>query len=67
MAIEFAVKDTGAGRHTLHLIGADHFLMAHAVLVGKFAFENIGNDFHILMRMHAEASARSYPVFIDDA
>src|SRR5208282_240342 len=65
--IEFAVHDAGAGAHALHIAGTDHRAVAHAVLVLERALENIGDDFHIAVAVHAETTARLDTVLVDHA
>src|SRR5258706_3013351 len=65
--IEFAVLDSGAGGHVLHIPGTDHAAVAHRILVLQRAAEDVGDDFHVAMRMLSKTHARHYQVVIDDA
>src|SRR3989338_3979919 len=65
--VEFAVCDSAAGAHTLDFAGHNHGAVSHAVLMRQRAFQNVGDDFHVLMRMGRKALPGRYPVFIDDA
>ena len=53
--------------HALHIAGTYDRAVAHAVTMFQGALENKGKDFHVLMRVHAEACSRLHGVFIDDA
>ena len=66
MSVKFAVEDTGSCGHALHFIRADDLAVAHAVLMGELTFKKVGDNFHVLVRMHAETGACGNPVFIDD-
>jgi hypothetical protein len=41
--------------------------MAHRILMLKRSAQNIGDDFHVMMRMRAEAAAGRHCVVVDDA
>ena len=51
--IEFAVRDSRARAHTLRLAGTNYGAGAKAVLVLERAFENVGDNLHVAMRVHA--------------
>jgi hypothetical protein len=59
--------DTGAGAHALDISGPDDRARAEGVLVLERAFEDIGKDFHVSMRVARETGAGSHPVLVDDA
>src|SRR5690606_6883931 len=40
--------------------------IAHRVAMRKLACQHIADDFHVAMRVGAEAAAGGHPVFIDD-
>jgi len=65
--IELAVTDAGPGTHALYLAGKDHRAGAQAVLVLERAFEDIGDDFHVAVRMRRETFARRHTILVDDA
>src|SRR6266478_176417 len=65
--IELAVANARPGRHALHFARLNHRSGAQTVLVLQRSFKNIGDDFHVAMRMHAEAAAGADPVIVDDA
>ncbi len=46
-----------AGGHVLHVAGADHAPVAHRILVLQRAAQDVGDDFHVAMRMRSEAAA----------
>jgi|SRR6185369_3826481 len=62
----FTVPDSGACRHPLHITGTNYRTIPHAVFVFEFAFENIGDDFHVSMAMLAKAPACSNEVFVNN-
>src|SRR6266851_5889414 len=64
--IEFAVPNARAGRHPLHFAWLDYRPRAQTVTVFQRAVQNIGDDLHIAMGVHAETAAGSDPVFVDD-
>src|SRR5271157_5403573 len=64
--VEFAVPDTGPGRHDLHVTRSDHRTGTNAVLVLERAFENVGDDLHVPVPMRLEAGAGPDPVLVDD-
>src|SRR5437870_2573973 len=66
--VELAVDHTRTGAHALHLTGFDDgAVVSHVVLVFLGALEDVGNDFHVLMRVRGEASSRRYGVVVDHA
>lgn len=65
--IEFAVRDSAAGAHTLDFTGHNHGAVSHAVLMRQRALQDVGDDFHVLMVMGRESLPGRYPVFIDNA
>src|SRR5229473_766466 len=64
--IELAVAHAGAGRHALQFAGPDGGTVAHAVLVLQAAIQDIRDNFHIAVTVHAEALAWLHAVFIHD-
>ena len=65
--VELGVADAAAGAHALHIARPDHAAIADAVLVAQFAFQHIGDDFHVAVAMGAKAAAGRDTVFIDHA
>ena len=65
--VELAVLDARPRAHALHLARADHRAVAEAVLVLKRAFENVGDDLHIVVGVAGEAAAGRDAVVVDDA
>ena len=61
------MHDAGTGTDALHFARFHDFMAAHAVLVFQRTGNDIGNDFHIAVRMQAEPFSDSHPVFIDHA
>lgn len=65
--IELAMEDAFAGAHELDLAGLEDAAIAEAVFVLEGAFDNVGEDFHVAVRVSGEAAAGSDAVFVDDA
>ena len=65
--IELAVLNACARAHALHVARADHRAIAQAVLMRERAFENVGDDLHIVMRVAGKAGAGRHAVVVDDA
>jgi hypothetical protein len=65
--IELRVRHAGTGAHHLDLAGRDDRRVAHAVLVRELAFQQIGEDLHVAVRVHREAHAGRHDVVIDHA
>src|SRR5882724_7570626 len=65
--VVLAVGHARTGAHALHIAGPDHRTGAHAVLVFQFAVEHVADDFHVAVRMLAEALSRGNAVFVDHA
>src|SRR5262245_22809434 len=63
--VVFAVADPSSGAHALHITDANYRARARAVLVCQCAFEHIGENFHVPVRMSPEPSPRSNSIFID--
>jgi hypothetical protein len=47
--------------------GPQHTAVAQAVLVLQRTFQHVAEDFHVAVRMRAEAHARRDAVVVDDA
>ena len=56
---------SGSCGHALKFALPDNGTISHAVFMLQLALNDIGNDFHIFMRVGAKALARLDPVFID--
>ena len=65
--IELAVQDALAGAHALHLAAPDDAAVAEAVLVLEGAVENVRDDLHVAVAVHAEAAARRDAILVDHA
>src|SRR5258708_19636317 len=64
--IELAVPNAAARRHALAVARQNHRSRSQAVFVLKLAFKNVGDDFHIAMRMRRKAIVGSDPIFVDN-
>src|SRR5258708_32931519 len=64
--IELAVPNAAARRHALAVARQNHRSRSQAVFVLKLAFKNVGDDFHIAMRMRWKAVIGRDPIFVDD-
>ena len=65
--VELGVVDAGSRAHPLHFAWPDRRAVTEAVLVRELAFENVGDDLHVLVVMRAEAAPRIHEVLVDDA
>src|SRR6266700_7273062 len=65
--VEFAMTNTGARRHDLHVARPDHRPGADAVLVLERTFENVGDDLHVAVPVRTEALTGAHPVLVDHA
>ena len=57
----------GTGGHVLKFARADDAAVAHRILVLDRAAQDVADDFHVAMRMRAEAHAGHHEVVVDDA
>ena len=53
--VVFGVPDTGAGAHHLDVSGFGSAFIAETVLVRHRAFANVGDDFHVRVRVRRKA------------
>jgi hypothetical protein len=65
--IGFAVTDAGARGHELHVSVANDAAGSERVFMAQLPVQHVGEDFHVLVRMGAEAHARRDEIFIDHA
>src|SRR3954469_6474537 len=65
--IELTMRDAGARTHSLNLAGTDDGTGTHAVLVFKRTFKNVGDDFHVTVRVCPESFTWSYTIFVNNA
>src|SRR5947209_12951020 len=65
--IELAVPNTGSSGHALQRTGPDHRAVAHAVLVLQRTFEDVGDNLHVPMAVHAESLSGLHTIVIDDS
>ena len=63
--VVLAVRHAAAGAHQLHVAGADHRTGAQGVLVFQRAFEHIGENLHVAVRVLAEAFTGGHAVIVD--
>lgn len=61
------MDDARTGRHALHIARANDAGVTHGVLMFERAGKKVGNNFHIAMRVHAEAFPRRDAILVDDA
>jgi hypothetical protein len=65
--VVFGVPDTGAGAHHLHVSGFGSAFIAETVLVRHRAFANVGDDFHVRVRVRRKARVGRDLVVVPDA
>src|SRR5208282_6408591 len=65
--IEFAVRDSRPGAHSLRFARTYDRAGANAVLVFERAFENVGDDLHVAMPMGRETRAGADAILVDYA
>src|SRR5882724_2104919 len=56
--IVFGVAHSGSRTHSLDFAGADDASVAHIVAVFDGPFNDVGDDFHLPMRVEGEAASR---------
>src|SRR3546814_4472538 len=61
------MANAGSGRHHLHVARLRPALVAEAVLMADRAFTNIGDDFHVAVRMRRKAGVRGDDIVVPDA
>src|SRR5689334_10490202 len=61
------MADAGARAHDLHVARFGPALVAEAVLMRDRAFADVGDDFHVRVRMGRESGLRRYRVVVPDA
>src|SRR3546814_5920136 len=67
LMIIFRMANAGSGRHHLHVARLRPALVAEAVLMADRAFTNIGDDFHVAVRMRRKAGVRGDDIVVPDA
>src|SRR5215813_3593132 len=65
--VEFGMRDARARRHPLYFPGANQPGAASAVLVPQRAFQHVGHDLHLAMRMRRESPSARDHVMVEDA
>src|SRR5258706_4548023 len=66
-SVVFAVRDTRARAHALHVAGPDDRAVAHRIAVCEPALEHVADDFHVAVAMGAEPPARLHAILVDHA
>ena len=57
----------GSRAHVLHVARLDDRTVAHAVLVRQRSLEDVGDDFHVAVRMRRKSAAPGYAVIVHHA
>src|SRR3546814_711999 len=65
VVVELRMGDAAPGAHALNLTRNDHGAIAHGILVGERALNDIADDFHVAMAMGAETLARLHAILVD--
>jgi hypothetical protein len=65
--VELAVRDAAARTDALDVARAHDGGVAHRIAMLQRALDDVGDDFHVAMRVHAKALAGSNEVLVDDA
>lgn len=65
--VELAVPHARARGHVLQLAGPDNGAGAQAVLVLQLARQDVGQNLHVLVAVHAEAAARLHAILVQHA
>src|SRR5262252_818722 len=65
--IELAVANACSRGHALSVAGKDDRSGSQAVFVLQLAFEDIGDDFHVAVRMRGKPGVGRDVIFVDDA
>ncbi|MNE56549.1 hypothetical protein D3C80_1514610 [compost metagenome] len=64
--VELTVCHAGTCAHQLHIAGDNHRAGAHGVFVRQCAFQHIGDNFHVAVRMRAKAATCCNLIIVDD-
>ena len=65
--IIFGVAHSGAGAHPLNFTRTYHANVSHIIFVFQGAFDDVGDDFHLAMRMQRKTACRGDDVIIENA
>ena len=65
-SVELAVPDAAARADPLDVARAHDGRVAHRVAMLQRAFDDVGDDFHVAMRMRAEALAGRNEILVND-
>src|SRR4051794_21514945 len=63
--IELTMLHAPARGHMLHIAGPHHRAVAETILMLQRSRQDVGDDFHVPVRMLAEAVAAVHPVVVD--
>ena len=63
--VELTVLHPPTGAHALNVTGRDRDDIAHIVLVGQFASQNVADDLHVTVTMGSKTRAWFNAIFID--
>ena len=61
------MRDAGSGADALQVAGLEHAFVAHAVAVLKGAAQDVGDDFHVAVRVRAEPATTGDRVVVEDS
>ena len=65
--IVLAVADSRSGAHPLHVPRSYQRACSCAVFMRHSAFQHVGDDFHVAVRMSRESAARINSIFVNDS
>jgi hypothetical protein len=65
--IVLRVPHSTTGTHVLHAAGADDPVAADAIPMLELTGQDVGDDFHVAMRMGRESFARDDSIVVEDA
>src|ERR1043166_2424170 len=65
--IKLRMHHAGSGTHHLYISWSDDGTISHVILVLQCAFKNNRDNFHIVVRMHAESLSALYNVVVQHA
>ena len=64
--VEFAVRDAPSGAHQLNLAGLQRPAVAEAVAMRQGTLQHVAENFHVAVRMRAEALSAGDAIVVDD-
>ena len=65
--VKFAMRDASTGAHALYVAFGDDRAVAHGVFMLQGTGDDVGNNLHIMVRMHAKSGARRNFIVVDNA